>query len=253
MTVTTYQSSYGATIAKGLPGQVVSSENTNRVSRTIESAAGIEFGQPAFRGSNDHGVVLGGTYTATGVGAARAGNTGNGTITANPTISSPAKEGVYTITMLEPATNAGEFSVEDPDGVSIGNGTVAVAYAANGLSFTIADGATDFAAGDQFTITTTYTANTDFLGIAILTAAVPAASATPDKYPQYYTGAFLTEGPIWVTAGGNVADGDDAYWNPATKRYTADTSHVRIPGAKFDTTGVNGDMVELVLGGGIRR
>lgn len=253
MTVTTYQSSYGATIPKGLPGLVVSSENTNRISRTVESAAGIEFGQPAFRGSGDHGAAAGGTFTATGVGAARAGNTGNGTITASPTITAGAKEGVYTITMLEPGTDAGEFVVSDPDGVDIGNGTVAVAFSGGGVAFTVADGSTDFAAGDQFTVTVTYTANADFLGIAILTPAVPAAASTPDKYPQYYTGAFLTEGPIWVTAGASVADGDDVYWNPATKRYTNNAAHVRIPGGKFDTSGADGDLVEIVLGGGIRR
>lgn len=252
MTVTNYQSTYESTITKALPGLVVSSENTNRVSRTVESAAGIAFGQPAFRGSGDHGVVVGASFAATAVGAAAGGNTGNGTITASPTITAGAKEGVYTVTMLEPGSNAGEFMVQDPDGITIGNGTVAVAFSAGGVAFTVADGSTDFVAGDQFTVTVTATANADFLGIAILNTAVPADPTTPDAYPQYFTGAFLTEGPIWVTAGASVVDGDRAFWNPATGRYTANAAHIPIPGGRFDTSGGNGDLVELVLGGGIR-
>ena len=53
---------------------------------------------------------------------------------------------------IEPGTDAGKFSVEDPDGILIGVATVAVAFSAH-LTFTIADGATDFVAGDSFTIT----------------------------------------------------------------------------------------------------
>lgn len=42
--------------------------------------------------------------------------------------------------------------MEDPDGVTIGTATVAVLYDGP-INFTIADGATDFAAGDAFVIT----------------------------------------------------------------------------------------------------
>lgn len=93
----------------------------------------------------------------TAVAAAVAGNTGNGTMGA-VTVSAGAKAGVYTLTITEPAANAGAFVVEDPDGINIGNGDVAAAFSAGGLAFTLADGATDFAAGDQFTITVTLTA-----------------------------------------------------------------------------------------------
>lgn len=91
---------------------------------------------------------------ATATSAAVAGNTGNGAMGA-VTVGDGAKVGVYTLTIVEPAANAGAFVVEDPDGVVIGNGDVAAAFAAGGLSFTLADGATDFAAGDQFKITVT--------------------------------------------------------------------------------------------------
>lgn len=242
------QSAYDLRLPIGLPGQITSEEKVNKISRTVESAAGIEFGQPAFRGSGDHGVVVGATFAGTAAAAALGTNTGNGTITSAPAVAAGAKAGRYTVTMLEPASNAGEFVVEDPDGVIIGNGTVAVALTVGGVGpFTVADGSTDFAAGDQFSIDVTFTANADFVGLAVLNPAVPPAASTPDKYPQYFTGSFMTMGPMLVTAGASVTDGDPVYWNPATKRYTANTAHVRIPDAFFDTSGADGELVELVL------
>lgn len=98
------------------------------------------------------GMVLGRATTGTATSAAVAGNTGNGTITANPTVGQGAKPGVYQLVCIEPAANAGRFSVEDPDGILIGVATVGVQFAAH-LTFTIADGGTDFIAGDAFTIT----------------------------------------------------------------------------------------------------
>jgi Bacteriophage lambda head decoration protein D len=84
--------------------------------------------------------------------AAFAGNTGNGAMGA-VTVLADAKPGVYKLVIIEPATNAGRFTLTDPDGVVVGVGTVAVAFAGPQLSFTLADGATDFAAGDGFDIT----------------------------------------------------------------------------------------------------
>jgi hypothetical protein len=98
------------------------------------------------------GMVLGRVTKGAATGAAVAGNTGNGTITAAPTVGVAAKPGVYRLVCIEPATDAGKFSVEDPDGVLIGIATVAVEFTTH-LTFTIADGSTDFAAGDAFTIT----------------------------------------------------------------------------------------------------
>lgn len=84
--------------------------------------------------------------------AAYAGNTGNGTMGAI-TVSAGAKVGDYKLTIAEPGTNIGNFIVEGPDGVMVGQGDVAAAFSAGGLAFTLADGSTDFAAGDGFTIT----------------------------------------------------------------------------------------------------
>lgn len=96
------------------------------------------------------GQVTTGALSATA--AARAGNTGDGTIGAI-TVAAGTKIGAWVLTILEPATNAGSFALEDPDGETAGNGDVAAAASIGGLGFTLADGATDFAAGDQFVIT----------------------------------------------------------------------------------------------------
>lgn len=57
----------------------------------------------------------------------------------------------------------------------------------------------------------------------------------------------MTMGQMYVTAGASVVDGGDVYWNPATGRYTSTTTHIRIPGATFDTSGGDGDIVEISL------
>lgn len=83
--------------------------------------------------------------------AAVAGNTGTGTI-GTVTVGATAKAGVYRAVCFEVATDAGKFLVEDPAGIEVGVATVGSAFTGGGLTFTIAD-ATDFVAGDSFTIT----------------------------------------------------------------------------------------------------
>lgn len=107
----------------------------------------------ASQGALSPGAVLGKiTKAGTASASAFAGNTGNGTM-GSITVSAGAKAGAYKLVVIETATNAGKFTVEDPDGVTIGTGTVAVAFSAGGLAFTLADGSTDFVSGDGFTIT----------------------------------------------------------------------------------------------------
>ena len=98
------------------------------------------------------GMALGKITKGAATGAAVAGNTGNGTITAAPVVGAAARPGVYRLVCIEPATNGGKFSVEDPDGILLGVATVGVEFTTH-VTFTIADGSTDFAAGDAFTIT----------------------------------------------------------------------------------------------------
>jgi hypothetical protein len=91
---------------------------------------------------------------ATAASAAAAGNTGNG-VMGTVTAGAAARPGVYKLRIEDPATNAGAFVVEDPNGVQIGSGNVAAAYSAGGLAFTLADGSADFVSGDTFNITVT--------------------------------------------------------------------------------------------------
>ena len=98
------------------------------------------------------GMVLGRITKGTATSAAVAGNTGNGTITASPAVGQAAKPGVYRVVCIEAAADGGKFAVEDPEGILIGVATVGVEFTTH-LTFTIADGAADFVAGDSFTIT----------------------------------------------------------------------------------------------------
>ncbi len=241
------QTTYGVAPAIGIAGLVANEELLNKISRTVESAAGIEFGQPAFRGSGDHGVVVGGTFAATGAGSASAGNVGTGTITASPAITAGAKQGRYTIVLIATSATA-PYQVFDPDGLLVGDGVVASANTTiPGITtFTVSNAGT-MTAGDTYYIDVTYTANAEFIGLAVLNPAVPADATTPDAYPQYFTGAFMTQGCMYVTAGASVGPGDAVYWNPATKRFTNTTTHIRIPDAQFDTTAVDGGLAIVSL------
>lgn len=97
------------------------------------------------------GTVLGSVSVGTVSAEAASGNTGSGTIS-GAAAGAGAKPGVYTAICIEPATNGGVFEVEDPEGVIVGRATVGAAFSGE-VGFTIADGATDFAAGDRFLIT----------------------------------------------------------------------------------------------------
>ena len=94
------------------------------------------------------------TGLVTSSAAADGSNTGNGVITMDATapVAAGAKNGVYRAVNELVATNSGEFVVYDPDGIEIGRVAVA-ATLSNPIKFVIADGATDFAIGDAFSIT----------------------------------------------------------------------------------------------------
>lgn len=85
--------------------------------------------------------------------AADAGNTGNGVFTLDVTapVAAGAKNGVYRVINDLVAANGGEFQVFDPDGIEIGRVAVAATFN-NQIKFVIADGATDFAIGDAFSV-----------------------------------------------------------------------------------------------------
>lgn len=144
----------GTVLAKGTKNTVAVAPGGTNTGNGVATMASTKLGANAQVG----------TYTLTcsaiaaptpgvATGAAVAGNTGNGTITAAPTVSAGAKVGVYRLICIEPGTDVGKFTLSDPDGIDLGVVTVAAAYSANGLAFTIADGSTDFASGDSFIIT----------------------------------------------------------------------------------------------------
>jgi hypothetical protein len=88
---------------------------------------------------------------AAATAAALAGNVGNGTI-GTVTVKAAAEAGTYTVRFIEPATNLGTFVVSDPKGLEIGRGVAGTAFDSTDLGFTIADGSTDWSAGDGFSI-----------------------------------------------------------------------------------------------------
>lgn len=101
------------------------------------------------------GHVIGRTLVSPTVGAATAlgTNTGTGTVSA-PTAGNGVQRGTYKVVFTEPNTNLGTFQVIDPNGQVTGDGVVGSAFAGE-VGFTISDGATDFVAGDAFTIAVT--------------------------------------------------------------------------------------------------
>jgi len=100
------------------------------------------------------GTVLGAVGGSAEAAAKAGGNTGNGTMTLDATnpVLAGAIDGVYAVTCIAAAANAGTFRVENPNGVVIGDVAVGATFA-DGVKFVIADGAADFVVGDRFNIT----------------------------------------------------------------------------------------------------
>lgn len=98
----------------------------------------------------ESGTVLTQIKTATTCTfAMKAGSTGNptaGTISVAP---ATAKVGAYLIRFR----SATKFDVEDPTGITIGNGTVGTAFNKGGVTFTLTAGGTAAVDGDEATFT----------------------------------------------------------------------------------------------------
>lgn len=240
------QNLFPGSYAKGVPGMRCNTEPENVISRNVESAAGIAFGQPAFRGSDDHGCVVGAAFAATAVGAADAGNAGAGAITASPAVAAGAQQGAYKVVQVTGGAT-GAFAVYDPQGRFVGNGAVGTEFVGGGLTFTVTDPGADPAIGDSYTVTVTYTANGKLLGFVVIDPSLPAISPTVDKVPQNMTASIMNQGMLWVTAGASVADGEQAYWDPADGRYTNVATDILLNGVVFDTTSTDGNIVRLAI------
>lgn len=233
------QDTFNETPARGYAGMNADGQLSNVISRTIEDAAGIGFGKPAFRGAGDNGCVA--ALTLTAAAAALGTNTGNGAMGAITVDEAVARDGVYTLTIIEPAANGGTFVVADPDGVQIGDGAVAAAFNAGGLAFTLADGATDFVAGDSFAITVSGGA---LLGIVLADHGLQVLpGGTADVFPQYDSVPIKTSGAVCVTYGGAVNAGDAVLFDGTD--YVASGGSA-LPGWVFEESGVDGDVGMIV-------
>lgn len=150
------------------------------------------------------------TITATAAAAtAWSTNTGNGAMGAI-TVSTGVKAGTYQLAIVEPGSNVGTFLVLDPDGVIVGKGAVASAFSAGGLAFTLADGATDFVAGDGFDIAIgagdgAYVAYDDDatdgsdMAAGILFGACNAADAAQDAVAIVRLAEVATDRLVWAS------------------------------------------------------
>jgi hypothetical protein len=91
------------------------------------------------------------TAPAATVASVAGANTGTGTLGALAVTAGVAQSGAYNVKL----TGATTFSVVDPSGQALANGTTGVAYSDDGVAFTITAGGTAFVAGDSFTVTVT--------------------------------------------------------------------------------------------------
>ncbi len=210
-----------AVLGKATLGAATSAEKTG--GNTGDGAMGaITLGAAAVAGAYLLACV-GGGFSAAAAFDGTIGTRGALTL-ADPAVGAAVKPGVYRVTCIEPATDAGTFSVEDPDGVEIGVATVGVAFDSTHIKFTIADGATDFGAGDAFNVTVTAAVPT---GLGDFTVTAPdgtvlgtATVGTPfvSTHINFTIGA--PDAAEYVVGDGftvTVAAGSGHYkmWNPA--------------------------------------
>lgn len=228
------QPTYSDTIRRGFPGMVANSENLNVISRTVASATAA-FGALALLGDDAHTVISASAETVeASAPAAQAGNTGNGTFLATPTITAGTPQGAYHLEIVDTATDAGDFLLTGPGGYSEA-GTVAVAFNKGGIAFTLQDGSTDFAVGDGFDFDVQATSATDVGKVAGIFRADTTLGAEVANYREYDTAAVITRGSVYVTAAGAVAEGDPVYFVVSSGRYTnvAGAGNIEVPGAEF--------------------
>jgi hypothetical protein len=148
------------------------------------------------------GAVLG-MILASGITQEFSG-TGNGVLTPDATtpLLAGVQEGAYRVVCLEPGSNVGTFAVYDPQGVHLGNHVVAGSAFANQIKFAIADGATDFVAGDTFTLWVRGGSASAVTGTGngTLTLYATREPAQPGVYSLVCTAAAANGGTFSVTA-----------------------------------------------------
>jgi len=113
---------------------------------TVANAGYANLRQPVYA-TDDNTFTL--TNALTAAHALGGSDTGTGTFSAI-TITSPAKIGLYVGTIL---SGAATFSLTDPTGNAMPNGTLGSGYSQSGVAFTLSNSGTNFIAGDTFTLT----------------------------------------------------------------------------------------------------
>lgn len=137
----------GTTFTEGAYlGDLLKWEQEGDFSRTVATLTGAA--------ALKMGTVLGKILTAGATVVAAGGNTGDGVLTVDATdpVLAGALVGDYIVECITAATNGGTFRVTAPNGYVLGDVAVGDTFA-DQIKFAIADGATDFAVGDTFTIT----------------------------------------------------------------------------------------------------
>lgn len=144
-------------VQTGVGPEFLRSEANGGRSREAIVLANAGLADVTLRAGTVLGLVSIGALSA--AATAFAGNTGDGAMGAI-TVDVGAQTGNWKVLITEPGANVGNFIVERPDGTIDGQGDVAAAYN-GGINFTLADGATDFVAGDGFDIEVTEAAATN--------------------------------------------------------------------------------------------
>lgn len=157
------------------------------------------------------GTVLGMISIGTATAAAKAGNTGNGTITMDATtpVLAGARSGVYTVRF----TSATAYTVEDPDGNVIGSGVNGTAFS-DDLKFVTAAGGTAFVAGDGFDITVAAAAvDANGLGKVVpLDLAAVDGSQTPYAVAIQERAVSTADQPVLAVSRAALVDPDNLVW-----------------------------------------
>lgn len=129
---------------------------------------------------------------------------------------------LITVAVAGEDADAGTFSVKDPDGNSMPNATAGVAYTSDQINLTIADGTTDFVAGDVITIPVA-AGNGKYggydpdsvLGLqracAILAEDVDVAAAADENAVAYMAGYFNKDALTWTHSGITAGEKTTAY------------------------------------------
>ena len=129
-------------------GDVLKGEAPNLYSREAVTVLAGDGAERALK----VGAVIARRTRSTVTVTAGDGNTGDGEATlADPPLGALAEAGIYRLACIT-AGAAGTFQVLSPKGYVLPDLTIGTAYEGGHLNLTVADGATDFVAGDTFAI-----------------------------------------------------------------------------------------------------